>query len=393
MVNCPYCSADVIDDINFCIECENQVRCLNCGSILYKGKSRCLKCGESLKETATPVSEMNSYTLKRKVTRHSSSEEIEVKASDAAVGALMGKLPFGANTPLQPLNLKEIPSTPPALPSERERTISLESKASVDEEDKFEEKSLHVLTASSLFNKLSDDEIAPSKVLKDYIQNLSSKKEMQQVLTTMLVWAHKELNGENINREKLLTAIKRESLFNSAFYTYLLELAKNYFITVSDRYKINSNDGERRVQEIMQEIQNPATANAASEQKKTGRRGRPSGSLNKEEVKVVEPWLSEPLPKELEKFDARQLSSAADWGAFGLYVLTKVLNVAQSVDAGLVYVYLTKQFEVMTVSRKAFVKRMGDTTNRFKKNANGAYFLTAEAEAQIKGLIEKASNS
>ena len=393
MVNCPYCSADVIDDINFCIECENQVRCLNCGSILYKGKSRCLKCGESLKETATPVSEMNSYTLKRKVTRHSSSEEIEVKASDASVGALMGKLPFGSNAPLQPLNLRETPSTSLALPSEGGKTISLEAETQINEEDRFEEKPSHLPTANSLFNKLSDDEIAPSNALREHIQALSSKKEKQQVLVTMLVWAYKELNNENISREKLLASVKSENLFSTNFYTYLSELAKNYFMTVDDHYEINPNDGEKRVEEVMWAIQNPTKTGTVTEQKKPSKKGRSSRSLNKKEVEMVEPWLSRPLPKEFEGFDARQLSSAADWGAFGLYILTKVLNIAQSIDAGLVYVYLTKQFGVMTVSRKNFVKRMGDNTSKFKKNASGAYFLTAEAEAQIKGLIEKASNS
>ena len=392
MITCPYCEAKVIDDLNFCVECENQVRCLNCSSLLYKGKARCLKCGESLKEVATSVNRMNTYTLERKATRHSSSERIEIQASDTAINTFMGKLPIGLNTPLQPLHAKEIPSAPlPALPGEQERTISLESEAQVEGERK--EKAPHPLTADNLFNKQSDDEITPSKTLRDYIQNLPSKKERQQVFMMLLVWAHRQIFNKGISREKLLGAVRHENLHNQGVYTYLSELAKNYFKTVDDYYEVNPYDGEERVKEIVQAIQNPPVAGTATEQKKAGKRGRPSGSLNTKEVEAVEPWLGK-LPENFKQFDARQLSSAADWGAFGLYVLTKVLKVDQAVHAGLVYVYLVKEFPVMTAGRDAFVKRMGDSkTKRFRKNAGGAYFLTPEAEAQIKGLVEAAGNS
>lgn len=351
-----------------------------------------MKCGENLREAATLVNRMNTYTLERKATRHSSSERIEIQASDTAINTFMGKLPIGLNTPLQPLNAKEIPSAPlPALPGEQERTISLESEAQIEDERK--EKAHHLLTADNLFNRQSDDAITPSKTLRDYIQGLSSKKEKQEVFATMFVWAHRQLFGKSISHENLVAAMKQENLHDTNARKYLVELAKNYFKTVDNHYEVNPYDGEKQVKEIMQAIQNPAMANTATEQKKAGKRGRPAGSLNTKEVEAVEPWLGK-LPENFKQFDARQLSSAADWGAFGLYILTKVLKVDQAVNVGLVYVYLTKQFPVMTISREAFVKRVGDNrTKRFRRNAGGAYFLTPEAEAQVKGLIEAAGNS
>lgn len=393
MVSCPYCNAGVVEDLNFCIECENQIRCLSCESLLYKGKSRCLKCGEGLKEIATSKSEMNSYTLERKATRYSSSERIEIKASDSAVGALMGKVPFGSNTPLQPLNLKETPLTPPALPSEREKTISLEAEAQSGGESDYQGKSLPFLTADSLFNKHSDSDIVPSKTLRDYIQKLASKKEKQQTLITMLVWAYGRIYGENISHEKLVDAMRQENLYDTNTRKYLPEVARSYFKTVDDRYEINLYDGEKRVSEIIQAIQSPDITDTAAGTKKTGKRGRPPGSLNAKEVEAVKPWLNK-LPENFKKFDARQLTSAADWGAFGLYVLTKVLEVDEAIGVGLVYIYLIKQFPVMTISREAFVKRIGDSrSKRFRKNAGGNYFLTPEAEAQVKKMIETTSSS
>lgn len=352
-----------------------------------------MRCGESLKEAVTSVSRMNTYTLEEKSTRSSSYRRIDIQASDSAVGALVGRLPIGSNVPMQPLDAKETPPVPSlALPSEREKTISLESEASAEVDDVYKQSPSELSTADNLFNKHSDGDIVPSKTLRDYIQRLPSKKEKQQTLIMVIVWAYKQIFGENISLEKLVAATRQEDLYDTHTRGYLLEIAKNYFRTVGDRYEVNPYDGEKRVTEIIQAIQNSDKTDTATEPKKTGKRGRPPGSLNKKEVEAVEPWLNK-LPENFKKFDARQLTSAADWGAFGLYILTKVLEVDEAVSVGLVYVYLIKQFPVMTISGKDFGKRIGDSRNkRFVKNAGGAYFLTAEAEAQVKKLIESAGN-
>lgn len=285
MDSCPYCKAEVVDGLNFCIECENQIRCLNCNSMLYEGKSRCLKCGEVLKEIATSKSEMNSYTLERKATRCSSSERIEIKASDSAVGALMGKVSFGSNTPLQPPNFKETPSTPPALPSEREKTILLEAEAQSGGGSDYQDKPLPSLTADRLFNRHSDTEIMSSKALRDYVQEIPTKKEKQLLFMIMLVWAYEQLLRRGTNRREIVDAMKKESLHSDrAIREYLPELVKDYFRTVGDRYEINPYDGEKRATGIIQAIQNPGITKTATEPKKTGKRGRPPGSLNKKEV-------------------------------------------------------------------------------------------------------------
>ena len=305
----------------------------------------------------------------------------------------MGKLPIGLNTPLQPINAKEIPSAPlPALPSEQERTISLESEIQVDAEDEHKRETHNSLTANNVFNKHSDNEITSSKTLRNHIQKLSYKKEKQQTFITVFVWAYKQHCGRRVSYENLITAIKHEGLHDTNTRKHLSELAKIYFKVVDGHYEINPYDGEQRVAEIIKAIQDPEKPSTTTEPKKSSKLSKPKGQPSKKEVEMVQPWLEQPL-KSLDHFDARQLDSAADWGAFGLYILTKILKVEEALDAGLVYAYLVKQFSAMSITRNNFVKRMGDTTSRFKKNTSGAYFLTPEAEKRTKELIEAAGNS
>ena len=90
----------------------------------------------------------------------------------------------------------------------------------------------------------------------------------------------------------------------------------------------------------------------------------------------------------LDDFDTRKLATAAEWSSFGLYVLTKVLKVEEAVEAGLIYAYLATKFSTFSTKRDTFVKKMNDSKSMFKRNTNGAYFLTEEAENNMKVLIE-----
>ena len=388
MANCPYCTTEIIEGLNFCVECENQVRCLKCGALLYKGKSRCLKCGELLEQSLASQGAMNTYTLEEKSTKSSSYRRIEVKASDSAVGTLTTGLPFGSSAPPKTFNAREtLPENlPPALPSGSDKTITID--AANQESSEEDGKVTHSLESDRLFTRNSDYGIVSSKTLRDYILKLSSKKERQQVFAVIYVWAYRELLSESISHGNLVAVMKYEDLHDNHIRTYLSEVAKNYFRTDGDYYELNNYDGVQRVKGILSAIQNPVQPSGVTEVKKSSkRRGRPAGQSNKEEFKKVEPWVAMSI-ESLENFDVRRLKSASDWGAFGLYILTKILKVEEAVEAGLVYTYLTKKFTTMPISRKSLLNRMGDTEGKFGKSASGAYFLTTKAEAEMKALIE-----
>lgn len=389
MESCPYCATEIVDNLNFCVECEKQVKCLNCSGVLYLCKARCLKCGEPLKQSLDSQPEMNTYTLEEKVTKSSAFRSLKVKASDNAIGTLMGRLPFGANTPLQPLDTRKAPPANllPALPSDTDKTITTEPDKQVIGEDRRNSEIIDSLKAEHLFTQNSDHGIIPNKTLREYISRLSSKKEKQQVFALMFVWAHKEWFDESVSHENLVAVMKEESQYDSNSRKHLIEVAKDYFKKVDNQYEVDNYEGTNKVQEIISTIQNPEQSLGVTKIKKGSKRGRPAGQHNKAELEVIKPWLEMPI-EHLKDFDTRELKSAPDWVAFGLYILTKILKVQGTVEVGLLYAYLTNKFETMPIKRKAFVNRISDAKSKFTRNTNGAYFLTPEAEAEVKKLIE-----
>jgi hypothetical protein len=389
MHNCPYCPTENSNDLNFCIECEKQIRCLSCSSSLYAEKSRCLKCGEPIKAVVSSSKEsMNTYILEEESTTESSYRRIEVKASDNAVDALTGRLPLVTNSPLSliPINIHKnnqlnnsSHELPPPITVESERSIPIDSIGGNNP---------NILTPEKLFAENSEHGFSPSKTFRDYLYGLSSKKEKQQVYALMYVWVHNQELKQNVSHENLIAAMKHEDLYDSNSTKHLQEVSRNYFKMADNHYEITKFDGAKKIQEILENIQIGKQPQASTEQRKNGKRGgRPTGSANKAELEKITPWLDLPIDI-VANFDTRKLTTTSEWGAFGLYILTKVLKVAEAIDSGLVYVYLSKKFSKLAAKRKTFTDSIRESKNKFSKNVNGSYFLTSEAEKAIKEIIE-----
>jgi len=85
MKTCPYCSAEMDEQFNFCIECERQVKCITCGSYLLPGKSRCLICGTSVVSATHPSSNLNEYSFEEEQTKGMYKRQVHLKFSDVAI--------------------------------------------------------------------------------------------------------------------------------------------------------------------------------------------------------------------------------------------------------------------------------------------------------------------
>lgn len=66
--NCPYRDVLIDKAHNFYVSCEQQVKCLACGSYVIRYKSKCLKCGTSLSVSQTTATPMNNFSLEEEQT-------------------------------------------------------------------------------------------------------------------------------------------------------------------------------------------------------------------------------------------------------------------------------------------------------------------------------------
>lgn len=389
MDNCPYCDTIIVDDLNFCIECEQQVKCLSCGGLLHKNKTKCLRCGEHLKLGSSST---NSYTLEEKTTKSSTYRRIELVASNSAVETFASRLPLGNFNPLRTFDgefktldtrrlLAEPQTTGDPIPEgdESEQRI-------VNTQDSRFSPNISI-EIGTLFSDHSQFEIIPSKSLRSYILNQLTKKDKQQKFAMLYVWGFNQRTGRNITRNELIAILKHESLHDGNTNRHLNALINDYFVVNGNNYRINDYDGKEKIDEILDEIKNPKPKAKDKETNSSKRVGRPAGSPNKKELEIIGSWLEMNIDLPT-SFDVRRLGGATDWTLFAIYVLTKLLKVDETVNPGTAYAFISKKYPILSVKRKNFINTLSRDKSNVQRSVSGGYSLTERGEAKIKQLIE-----
>ncbi len=113
MPNCSYCDVLIDEAYNFCVSCEQQVKCLVCGSYLIKDKSKCLKCGTSLSVSQTVAAPMNNFSLEEEQTESNYSRKLNLSFTDTAIDKVASVL--GGYVPFNPLKVQSQSHVPSSL--------------------------------------------------------------------------------------------------------------------------------------------------------------------------------------------------------------------------------------------------------------------------------------
>jgi hypothetical protein len=87
---CPFCNANTPTEYNFCIGCNQQIKCLNsvCNQKLLPGKDFCFQCGQPTSRAAIPQGYSNKYIRTVKQVGKKYEEHTEFSVSDHAVSEL-----------------------------------------------------------------------------------------------------------------------------------------------------------------------------------------------------------------------------------------------------------------------------------------------------------------
>src|SRR5947199_2831542 len=86
IITCPNCNTDTSEGLNFCLNCDKQIKCLNrdCNKLIIAGKSFCFHCGQSIGALTTSQAP---HTFIRRVTQQGKgyTEHTELSVTDQAV--------------------------------------------------------------------------------------------------------------------------------------------------------------------------------------------------------------------------------------------------------------------------------------------------------------------
>lgn len=394
MANCPYCSFRINEslEIKFCIECERQVKCLDCGYILFRNKSRCLSCGSPLQESQSNSIPMNTFTLQEEQSEKGYSRNINLsftnETASTVASVVGGYVPFSA-----PSNRQQVVTTEqqqqPILPPFQvsEEIVDNDSETQNNTEKKIQN-SLDTNSASNYFEK-DDDGYLISK-FPDY--KGKNKKLQQQRFSLIYVWAYELYFNSSLPKEHLNQASKINGIYDHNYTNYLKDTASRFFINNSDTFKLNPT-GKNEVDKILSEIKDPELKGA---EYWNPRKRNSSPRTNKEEEQRIGQWIKMESSFDNYNFDVRKLKSAADFAILALYQLTKELKVEESVKPALAINYLFKRYTTISKSKRTIKESLAHKNYNkfFCRTDEGKYYLSPEAEKLAESwLTESNTNS
>jgi hypothetical protein len=382
--NCPYCSTLIDETYNFCIDCEQPVKCIACNEYLIKDKSKCLKCGTSLKISQVITTPINKFSLEEKQSGNNYSRKLDLFCTDNAIDKIapfiVSNVPFTIpkNNPKQSLNAEPHIASRPLLQASSENA-QLEQSEIINDEDE-------IITEKNVLNSSNN---SPSHYFEKDGRGLlistthdykgKNKKIQQQRFSILYVWAYYSLNGNPVLREHLIQAAKENGVYDKNNYlTYLKDVSGRFFTKLDDAFKLNPS-GSAEVKLIQTEMQD-SEVSGFEYWNPTRRKSNGNTRAKKEDLERAEDWLQ--IQSRFDNFDIRSLSTRYELAIFALYDITKELKVENAVKSSLVYEYLTRRYETVSATQKNISDTLSDKSNKkyFDRTSEGLYFLTQEAE-------------
>ncbi len=391
MINCPNCDSSINDDtLNFCPSCERQVRCLNkeCRAMLKPNNSICLTCGETVKNRGDSAT-FNTLTIDTTQDGNSFSQKIAVKATDASVGHMSGiamqlinvnkgtgtiqrqiNAPIGnrsglpANTveaQVKNSNDNQVRQIHEDIEAQNQERVQIDDTVLMDAVEEFfrldETNNLVLLDA---FRK------------RDFGDGKKTKSGKATNIVLFYIFACEHFRITAPTREQIFNMLEKEKLLNSnSRFFFDKTIVSEYLSKEQNGYKLHY-AGKEKLLLILSEIYNPTPHSSIKRvnKSKSSRKNTSTAKINP----TIQSWIEKTI--DIDKLGTSAIKSVSDWALFVVYLLTKHLNLVETIKPGDAYVYITTLKTATSLDRKQFRDSISRNKKLFDKNAKGEYFLT-----------------
>lgn len=393
MPKCQYCGAELDDRYNFCLHCDRQVKCTNCGEMLVPNKAFCFLCAQPLASQTVAHSHANQFTLEEEQTGSSARRRIDGRLSDEAfreaaalfVGLTQRRMvPQPPGTPLS----YEVPGIPPIVGDEK---IENAGDESVDQQGRSSKEDSPATSnrrdgtrdeALKYFRLRGEDDVMPQEPgFKG-----KTKRQQQERFILLYAWAYKHILGRPVpSKNHFFDAARKHGVYDRNFDGYFPAIVNEYLVDTGEGFELNRG-GDTKISEIVEEMNDSSAQVGFPYWKATSASGAKQSRLSKEDKEEVTRWVQMSVDKG--KLDIRTLNSAANYAMFAIWALTKHLNVGSAVKPQMAYLFLTQKFKTVSVQKKSFQNVLSERRNKFRRNTQGLYYLTNEAEEEVKSWVE-----
>ena len=382
MITCPYCKTEFDEQLNFCANCEKQVRCLSCGKPLFPGKTRCLICGASVAVAASISPKFNEYLLEEEISDGSSKRKIHLKMSDTAIGAVGEHL----DRYLQPWSQPEIMTKPqvrtPALPAlEAGTTISKTDETTVSPVS-----SSGTTEAADKYAWADDYIVKVDDQIDIKITDFKgkTKTEQQRRFVLLFVWGYQRHFDVPVpDRKPIIRMAKRLNVWNTSFSDCVTHMERDLLIKNTVGLML-APGAVKEVNQILDDLQKTELKGHTSSNRPNKKSSDKTPKENSVEA-LLQDWTSKDI--DLAGFDVRELqkANARQKVEFGLWILKVKLGVEKA-RLGVVISFVTQKYptiggNVGTLQNAARDKKY------IVRTLQGECVLTHKGEEDIEALL------
>lgn len=387
-ITCQFCKKFTPADINFCVECDMQIKCLECGKKTFQGKDYCLYCSKPLAVRKLGSQAPNHYLRTVEQDGDRLKEHTEFSLSDKSVAEIA---PFVVGQILP--NNKRVgsnPSLPPqtdeAVTSAVDITQKQGSSPNVESNNTQPVKEQAVNSPKELRFFAEDDGFLIATI-KDF-KGKTWADQQKNFLLLYIFYYRLVFNKPIPNDEHLKSAAEKADIVDkNNFTSHIKNIHSGYLMPFAGGFILNE-DGVKRANEIISLIDN----NQIPEGNKYWSRNKTSSApatprIKEEDRRKVKEWAAEKV--ELGKLDVLELKSAREYAMFAIWSITIALKKGDSVKRGEAFYYLSTKYANISVKSEAFLRAVDNNRPKyFESNpTDGSNYLTKLSQQIVEDWV------
>ncbi|MBD2723817.1 zinc ribbon domain-containing protein [Hymenobacter armeniacus] len=374
-VVCQFCKELTPSEYNFCVVCDSQTKCLECGKKTFPGKDYCLSCSKPLVVKKNGSQAPNHYLRTVEQDGDKRKEHTEFSLSDKSVAEIA---PFVVAQILPDNRIGDgTVALPPAADEIETSATDVTPKSNADDASTAETPKAENPTANTdklrFFTEDSGVLVATTKDFKG-----KTWSEQQKNFLVLYCFFYKLVFGKPVPSDDHLrsAAEKVDIVDKNNFTTYLKGVHSSYLMPITGGFQLND-DGIERAKTIITLLDNKQ----APEGEKYWLRNKSTSApatprIKDEDKKKAEAWASEKV--ELGKLDVLELKMAREYAMFAIWSITVALKKGESVKSSEAYHYLTTKYANISVKSEAFLKAINNNKPRYfdSNQLDGSCYLT-----------------
>lgn len=374
-VVCQFCKELTPSEYNFCVVCDSQTKCLECGKKTFPGKDYCLSCSKPLVVKKNGSQAPNHYLRTVEQDGDKRKEHTEFSLSDKSVAEIA---PFVVAQILPDNRIGNGPAAlPPSTDESETSATDVTPKTNIDGVPASEDSKTEKPTVDTEKLRFFTED---SGILVATIKDFKGKTwtEQQKNFLVLYCFYYKLVFGKPVpNDEHLRSAGEKADIVDkNNFTTHLKGVHSRYLMPITGGFQLND-DGIEQAKTLVALLDNKQ----APEGEKYWMRSKTSSApavprIKEEDKKKAEAWALEKV--DLGKLDVLELKAAREYAMFAIWSITVALKKGESTKRSEAFHYLTTKYANISVKSEAFLKAIENNKPKYfdSNQLDGTCYLT-----------------